>query len=70
MLNTIEMIAYPPKRVRKLRTASPFGLFHFLTYFGGQGTEADQGVDETGAETTHKKPIRAQKAESSQYCHP
>jgi hypothetical protein len=32
-----------------------------LPYFGGQGTKADQGVDETGAETTHKRPIRAQK---------
>jgi hypothetical protein len=49
-----------------LRTASPFGLFHFLTYFGGQGTKADQGVEETGAETTHKKPDQGSKAHSSQ----
>jgi hypothetical protein len=41
-----------------------------LTYFGGQGTKADQGVDEAGAETGNKKPIRAQKADSSQHYYP
>jgi hypothetical protein len=32
-----------------------------LTYFGGQGTKADQGIEETGAETTHKKLIGLKK---------
>jgi hypothetical protein len=44
-----------------MRTASPFSWFYFLAYFGGQGTEADQGVDQTGAEAAHRKPTREQK---------
>ena len=45
-----------------MRTASPFGEFHFLTYFGGQGTQSRSGRrTNRSRNSSYKSPINYKK---------